>query len=85
MCGGVPLVGLESTAGNKLEKTVCKANPSMVKMGGRSALGVVHITRFAAPGHEVPFSLPQSVALATGTIVHADVIQLLPVDGVEDI
>jgi hypothetical protein len=48
---------------------------TLLKMGGRSALGVVHITRFVAP---------QSVAFAAGTIVHADVLQLLPVGSVED-
>jgi hypothetical protein len=32
----------------------------------------------------VPFSLPQSVAFAAGTVVHADVLQLHPVGGVED-
>jgi hypothetical protein len=79
-------VGLESAAGNKLEKMFCKGEPlsTMVKMGGRNAQGVVHITSFVAPGHEAPFSLPQSVAFAAGTIMHADVLQLLPVGGVED-
>jgi hypothetical protein len=79
-------VGLESKAGNKLEKMVCKVEPlsTLVKMGGRSALGVVHITHSVAPSCEAPFSLPQSVAFAAGTIVHADVRQLLPVGGVED-
>jgi hypothetical protein len=56
----------------------------LVKVGGCSALGVVHITRFVAPDHEAPFSLPQSVAFAAGTIAHADVLHLLPVGGVED-
>jgi hypothetical protein len=54
-----------------------------VHVGGRSALGVVHITSFVFPGHEAPFSLPQFVALAAGTIVHAHVVQLLPVGGVK--
>jgi hypothetical protein len=35
------------------------------------------------PRHKAPFSLPQSVAFTAGTIVHPDVIQLLPVGGVE--
>jgi hypothetical protein len=62
MYGGAPLVRSESVAGNKLEKIVCKGDhlSMLVKMGGRSAIGVVHITRFAALGHEAPFSLPQS-------------------------
>jgi hypothetical protein len=57
-------VGLESAAGKKLEKMVCKGEPlsTLVNMGGHSALGVVLITRFVAPGHKAPFSLPQSVA-----------------------
>jgi hypothetical protein len=86
MYGGVPLVGLKSAAGNKLEKMVFKGEPlsTLVKMCGRSALGVGHITRFVAPRHEAPSSLPHSVAFAAGTIVHADVLQLLPVGGVED-
>jgi hypothetical protein len=60
MCRGVPLGGLESAAGNKLEKMVCKGEhlSTLVKMGGRTALGVVSITRSVAPGHEAPFSLP---------------------------
>jgi hypothetical protein len=76
---------LESAAGHKLEKMVCKGEPlsTFGKMGGRSALGFVSITRFVAPGHEALFSLPQSVAFA-GTVVHADVLQLLPVSVVED-
>jgi hypothetical protein len=53
-------------------------------MGGISALGVVHITRFVALGHKAPFSLPQSAAFAAGTIIHADVLLLLPVGGLED-
>jgi hypothetical protein len=42
MCEEVPLVGLESTAENKLESMVCKGEPlsTSVKMGGRSALGL---------------------------------------------
>jgi hypothetical protein len=58
-------VGLESTAGKKLENMICKGDPlsTLVKMGSHSALGIVHITRFVAPGHEAPFSLPQSVCL----------------------
>jgi hypothetical protein len=50
MYGGVPLVGFESAYKNKLEKMICKGDPlsTLVKMGGRSALGVVHITRFIA-------------------------------------
>jgi hypothetical protein len=86
MHGGLPLVGLESTAGSKLEKMVCKGKPlsTLVKMGGRSALDIVRVTSFVTPGHQAPFSLPQSVAFAAGTIVHADVLQLLPVGGVED-
>jgi hypothetical protein len=65
---------------------VCKGEPlpTLVKMGVHSALGVVSITRFVAPGHEAPFSLPQSVAFAAGAIVHVDVLQLLPVGVVED-
>jgi hypothetical protein len=64
----------------------CKGEPlsTLVKMGDQSALGVVFITRFVAPGHEAPFSLPQSVAFAAGTIVHIDVLQLLPVGVVQD-
>jgi hypothetical protein len=79
-------VRLESVAGKKLEKMVCKSDPlsTLVKMGGHSALGVVHITRFVAPGNGAPFSLPQSVVFAAGTIVHADVRQVLPVGGEED-
>jgi hypothetical protein len=88
MYGGVPLGGLESAAGNKLVKMVCKGEhlSTLVKLGGCSALGVVSITRFVVsiPGHEAPFSLLQSVAFAAGTIVHADVLQLLPVGVVED-
>jgi hypothetical protein len=86
MYGGVLLVELGSAAGNKLEKMVCQGDPlsTLVKMGGRCALGVVHITCFVARGHEAPFSLPQSVAFAAGYIMHADVLQLLPVGGVED-
>jgi hypothetical protein len=80
---GVPLVGLESAAGNKLEKLVCKGETlsTLIKMDGHTALGVVDITRFVAPGHKVLFSLPLSVAFAAGTIVHADVLQLLSVGG----
>jgi hypothetical protein len=82
------LMGLESTAGNKLEKTVCKGAPlsTLAKVCGHTALGVVHVdvTRFVAPGHDAPFSLPQPVAFADGTIVHADVLQLLSGGGVED-
>jgi hypothetical protein len=76
MYGGVFLGGLESAAGNKLGKMVCEGKPlsTLVKMGGRSALCVVHITRLVAPGHEAHFSLPQSVAFAAGTIMHADVL-----------
>jgi hypothetical protein len=83
---GVPLVELESAAGNKLEKMGFKGDSlsTLVKMGGRSAVGVVHITRFVAPGHEAPFSLAQSVAFAAGTIVHADLSQLPLVGSVED-
>jgi hypothetical protein len=35
---------LESTAGNKLEKMVCKGDPlsTLVKVGGCSALGVAY-------------------------------------------
>jgi hypothetical protein len=86
MYGGMPLVGMGSAAGNKLKKMVCKDDPlsTLVKVGGRSALAVVHITHFVAPGHEAPFSLPQSVAFAAGTIVHANVLQLLPVGGVHN-
>jgi hypothetical protein len=56
MYGGVPLVGLESAAGNKLEKVVCKGDPlsMLVKVGCLSVLGVVHFTRFVGPGHERP-------------------------------
>jgi hypothetical protein len=57
---------------------------TLVTMGGRSALGVVSVTRFVAPGHEAPFSLPQSDAFDAGTIVHADVLHLLPVGVVVD-
>jgi hypothetical protein len=53
-------------------------------VGGRSALAVVQVTRCVVPGHEAPFSLPQSVAFAAGTILHAAVLQLPPVGGVED-
>jgi hypothetical protein len=86
MYGEVSLGGLESVAGNKLEKMVWRGEPlsTLVKMGGRSALGIDSITRFVAPGHEAPFSLPQSVEFPAGTIVHADVLQLLPVGVVED-
>jgi hypothetical protein len=65
---------------------VCKGEPlsTLVKMGGHSAVAVVHNTGFVAPGHKAPFSLPQSVAFAVGTILHADLLQLLPVGGVED-
>jgi hypothetical protein len=61
MYGGVPLVGLERTAGNKLEKMVCKGEPlsTFVKMGARCALGLVLLSHFVAPGHEAPSSLPQ--------------------------
>jgi hypothetical protein len=85
MCGGVHIVNLKSAAGNMLVEVFCKGDPlsTLVKASGCS-LGVVLVTRFVAPGHEVPFSLPQSVAFAAGTIVHADVLQLLPVDGVEE-
>jgi hypothetical protein len=52
---------------------VCKGDPlsTLVKVGGRSALAVVKVLCFIAPGHEAPFSLPQSVEFAAGTIVHA--------------
>jgi hypothetical protein len=85
MYGGVPLVGLESAAITK-EKMGCKGDPlsTLVKMGSCSALGVVHVTRFVAPDHQTPLSLPQSVALAAGTIVHANVLQFAHVDGEED-
>jgi hypothetical protein len=65
---------------------VCKGDPlsTLVNMGSHSALGVFHVTHLVVPGHEAPFSLPQSVAFAAGTIVHADVLQLLPVGGLED-
>jgi hypothetical protein len=86
MYGGVPLERLESMAGNKLENMACKGEPlsTFGKIGGHSALAVVSITCFVAPGYEAPFSLSQSVAFAAGTIVHADVLQLLPVGVVED-
>jgi hypothetical protein len=86
MYKGVPLGGLGSAAGNKLETMVYKGEPlsTLIKMGGRSAISIVPITRFVAPGHEAPFSPPQSVAFAAGTIVHADVLQLRPVGVVED-
>jgi hypothetical protein len=50
----------------------------------RQALSVLlpGLARVVAPGHDVPFSLPQSVTLVFGTILHADVLQLLPVSGV---
>jgi hypothetical protein len=80
--------GIGESGRNKLEKMACKGEPlsTLVKMGGRSVLlvGVVTITRFVAPGHEAPFSLPQSVAFAAGTIVHTVVQQLLPVGVVEN-
>jgi hypothetical protein len=45
-------VGLESAAGSKLKKMVCKGDPlstfQLVKVGGRNALGVDYITRFVA-------------------------------------
>jgi hypothetical protein len=86
MYGGVPLVYLESAAENKLEKMVCKSETlcTFVKVGGRSALGVVQITRFVAHGHEAPFNLPLSDAFAAGTNLHADALQLLPVGGEDD-
>jgi hypothetical protein len=42
-CGGVSLVGLESVAGNKLKRVVCKGDPlsMLVKVGGHSPLAVV--------------------------------------------
>jgi hypothetical protein len=85
MYGGVPW-RIGERGRNTLDKMVCKDEPlsTLVKMGGRSALGVVSITRFGAPGHETPFSLPQSVEFAAGTIVHADALQLLPVGVVVD-
>jgi hypothetical protein len=52
----------------------------LIKVGGCSALCV---TRFVAPGHEAPFSLPQSVAFATGTVLRAGVLQVLPIGGAE--
>jgi hypothetical protein len=56
MYGGVPLAGLESAAGNKLEKVACKGEPlsTLVKMGGHSAQGVFSITRCAAPVTRCP-------------------------------
>jgi hypothetical protein len=86
MYGGAPLAGMESTAGNKLERMVCKGDPlsTLVKVSCRSVLNVVHVTRFVDSGHEAPFSLLRSTAFAAGTIVHADVLQLLPFGGVED-
>jgi hypothetical protein len=64
---------------------VFKGEPlsTLVRMGARCALGLVLLSHFVAPGHEAPFSLPQSVAFAAGTIVHADVLQLLPVSVVQ--
>jgi hypothetical protein len=60
MYGRVPLVDLESAAGNKLEKMISMGYPmlTLVKVGCYSALGVVHITRYVAPCHKAPFSLP---------------------------
>jgi hypothetical protein len=57
---------------------------TLVKVGGRRALPVVQVTRCVATGHEAPFSLPQSVAFAAGTIMHVDVLKLLPAGGIED-
>jgi hypothetical protein len=54
------------------------------QVGDGCALAVVRKNRFVAPGQEAPFSLPQSVALAACTIIHASVLQLLPVSGVAD-
>jgi hypothetical protein len=58
-------VGLKSAAGNKLENMVCQGDPlsTLVKMGGRCALGVVHITCFIARGHEAPFTKGNCSAL----------------------
>jgi hypothetical protein len=80
----VPFEGLECAAGNKLEKILCKGDPMSGLQGSRSALAVVQGTRFGVPGHEAPFSVLHFVAFAAGTIVHADVLQLLSVGGVED-
>jgi hypothetical protein len=80
-------VGPESVAGIKLEKMVCKVDPlsTLVKVGGSRALCVVHVIRFVAPGHEAPFILSQAASLFDdGTIVHANVLRLLPVGGVEN-
>jgi hypothetical protein len=51
----------------------------LVNVGGqRASCGLV--TCFDVPGRKVPLSLPQAAALAqSGTIVHADVQQHLPV------
>jgi hypothetical protein len=77
MYGGVPPISLVSAAGNNREISGLKGWPSVnVGQGGRSqcTTDVVHVTRFFAPGHEAPFSLPQSIAFAVGTI--ADALQL---------
>jgi hypothetical protein len=69
--------GLVITAGNKLEEMLCKGDPltESVKVGERRVLAIVQVTCFVALGHEALFSVPQSVALAAGTIVHADVLR----------
>jgi hypothetical protein len=71
-------VGLESSTGNNLENMVCKSEPlsKLVKMGRFSALACVQVTCVAAPGNEAPFSLPQSIACANVSIVHAYALQL---------
>jgi hypothetical protein len=62
-----------------------QGRPSVhVGQGGRSQRTRCYPRHPLCCGHEVLFSLPQSVAFAAGTIVHADVVQRLPVGGVED-
>jgi hypothetical protein len=79
-------MGLDSVAGNKREKMVCRGDrlSTLVKVGGRTALDVIQVTRFVDPGHEAPVSLPQSVAFAADTNVRVDVLQFLLVGGIED-
>jgi hypothetical protein len=67
-------VGWRALKGTSWRRWRARAIPAYFGQGGRSsAPAVVQVTRYINTGHKAPFSLPQSVALAAGTIVHADV------------